>query len=100
MIREMVPRMYSVYFLEDGATVHKSPYFATATVFALNDEVAYIYGQLSQKPLSRAFYTDAFNGLRELGFKKAVYFAPHKRKALGGTPIEHLPNFYCINLEE
>lgn len=92
--------MYSVYFLEDGDTVNKSPYFATATIFALNAEIAYLYGQLSQKPLSTEFYTDAFNDLRELGFKKAIYYAPSKRRSLGGNPIEELPNFYCINLEE
>ena len=98
MITEIVPRLYSIYFLEKGK-VEVDPYYAQASVFAFNDDICYLYGQLSQKPLTRAFYVNAFKNLKEKGFKKAIYYAPSKRRSLGGTPIEELPNFYCIDLE-
>jgi hypothetical protein len=98
MLVDVFPRMFSIRLLEDGSAVETDPYFGQATVFALNSKIAYLYDQLSQKPLTRAFYKEAFRLLKGLGFEQAIYSAPNKRRSLGGVPIPEMEDFYNISL--
>ena len=93
-----MPRLYQAYELDEG-DVGEDPYYAQALIFGLDASTAFLFGQLSQRPLSRAYYVNAVRQLKEAGYTQFIYCAKERRKVLGGEPLhESLPGFWLVNI--
>lgn len=95
----MMHRLVHLYQLDEGKVEGVDPYFAQALAFGLDHEVCYLFGQLTQKPMTAEQYGEQFERLRSIGFKKFIYASKRRRKILGGEPLHpDLPGFWIADL--